>query len=106
MTFRSEGQFNTIVYEEEDLYRGVNHRNVLFMSSDDIIEHKFSVGDFVSIESKIGSMKVELVQGSIRSGNVAMYYPEANILIPRSIDPKSKTPSFKRTSVRVTSLKN
>ena len=106
MTFRSEGQFNTIVYEEEDLYRGVNHRNVLFMSSDDIIEHEFSVGDFVSIESKIGTMKVELVQGSIRSGNVAMYYPEANILIPRSIDPKSKTPSFKRTSVRVTSLKN
>ena len=76
------------------------------MNSDDIIENGLSIGNFVSIQSKIGSMKAELVEGLIRSGNVAMYYPEANELIPRSIDPKSKTPSFKRTSVTITSLKN
>ena len=104
MTFRSEGQFNTIVYEEEDLFRGVNHRNVLFMNLEDIIENGFSAGETVTVENETGSMNVELVQGSIRAGNVAMYYPEANELIPGLIDPQSKTPSFKRTSVKITSL--
>src|SRR5919197_715475 len=55
MTLRSEGQFNTVVYEEED----------------------------------------------IRRGNLAMYYPEANALVPRRVDGRSKTPAFKSVAARV-----
>ena len=29
MTVRSEGQFNTVVYEDYDLYRGVDRRDVI-----------------------------------------------------------------------------
>ncbi|TVQ54412.1 MAG: histidine kinase, partial [Phycisphaerales bacterium] len=36
MTLRSEGQFNTVVYEEEDVYRGQDRRDVILMHSDDI----------------------------------------------------------------------
>ena len=32
MTVRSEGQFNTVVYDKEDRYRGVNSRDIIFMS--------------------------------------------------------------------------
>ena len=35
MTLRSEGQFNTVVYEEEDLYRGQERRDVVLMSAAD-----------------------------------------------------------------------
>jgi len=35
------------------------------------------------------------------SGNLAMYYPEANALIPRRSDPASGTPVFKSTAVRL-----
>jgi len=35
MTLRSEGQFNTVVYEEEDLYRGNERRDVVMMNADD-----------------------------------------------------------------------
>jgi hypothetical protein len=35
MTLRSEGQFNTVVYEEEDLYRGTTRRDVVMMSEAD-----------------------------------------------------------------------
>jgi hypothetical protein len=31
-----------------------------------------------------------------------MYCPEANILIPRAVDPQSKTPAFKNIAVTVT----
>ncbi len=32
MTVRSEGQFNTVVYEEEDIYRGQERRDVILMN--------------------------------------------------------------------------
>lgn len=101
MTIRSEGQFNTIVYEEEDLYRGVGHRSVVFMNRQDIVANGFTEGERVCIESETGAMNVELVAGPIRSGNVAMYYPEANVVVPAVIDPQSRTPAFKRTAVRI-----
>jgi hypothetical protein len=30
-----------------------------------------------------------------------MYYPEANVLVARSLDPRSKTPAFKNVLVRI-----
>jgi hypothetical protein len=36
MTVRSEGQFNTVVYEEEDLYRGQERRDVILLHPDDM----------------------------------------------------------------------
>ncbi|HJU84636.1 MAG TPA: FdhF/YdeP family oxidoreductase, partial [Holophagaceae bacterium] len=35
MTIRSEGQFNTVVYEDEDLYRGVDRRDAVLMAEAD-----------------------------------------------------------------------
>ena len=37
----------------------------------------------------------------IRPCNALMYYPEANELVPCSVDPYSKTPAFKNVLVRV-----
>jgi hypothetical protein len=33
-----------------------------------------------------------------------MYYPEANLLVPRTLDGASKTPAFKNVRVRVTAV--
>ncbi|MHA2403777.1 MAG: molybdopterin dinucleotide binding domain-containing protein, partial [Candidatus Kariarchaeaceae archaeon] len=100
-TLRSEGQFNTIVYEEEDIYRGTTHRNVVLMNSIDIDAHKFTVGQEVTVESSCAKMTVEVVEGRIRQGNVAMYYPEGNAIVPCVLDPQSKTPVFKRVEVKI-----
>ncbi len=101
MTLRSEGQFNTIIYEEEDLYRSVKARKIVFLSKRDIILYNLAKGQFVWVESEIGRMKVTLVEGPIKNGNAAMYFPEANAIVPGEIDPQSKTPSFKRISVKI-----
>ena len=37
----------------------------------------------------------------IKPGNALMYYPEANTLVPRHVDPKSKTPAFKGVVVEI-----
>lgn len=102
MTIRSEGQFNTVVYEEHDIYRGQERRDVILMNQADIDAMGLAENDRVTISSEIGEMHRVLVRAfDIRAGNVAMYYPEANVLVPPSADPVARTPSFKNVSIRI-----
>lgn len=100
MTVRSEGQFNTVVYEEEDFYRGQERRDVILMNEDDIHRLGLKINDPVTVASDTGKLGPVLVRSfAIKAGNVLMYYPEANVLVPRFIDAKSKTPAFKSVAV-------
>jgi molybdopterin-dependent oxidoreductase alpha subunit len=101
MTLRSEGQFNTVVYDEEDLYRGNASRDVLMISETDASALGVGDGDRVLVESATGSSLLRVAIIDIRPGNVAAYYPEANVLVDRRVDPRSKTPAFKNVDVRV-----
>lgn len=103
VTIRSEGQFNTVVYEEEDVYRGQDRRDIVMMNSNDIERLGLKPGHRATVKSATGEMRGLTVRElDIRAGNVAMYYPEANVLVSRIADPKSRTPSFKNTEVTVT----
>jgi molybdopterin-dependent oxidoreductase alpha subunit len=104
MTLRSEGQFNTVVYEEEDLYRGNRRRDVVMMARPDALSLNLSEGDRVIVQTSAGQMAVNVALVDIRPGNLAMYYPEANVLVPRTIDPQSKTPAFKFMWARIQPL--
>jgi len=101
MTLRSEGQFNTVVYEDEDLYRGNERRDVVMMSAADAGRLGVVEGDRVVVENDTGSMMMVVAIVDIRAGNLAMYYPEANALVPRRLDARSKTPAFKSVGVRL-----
>jgi anaerobic selenocysteine-containing dehydrogenase len=97
MTVRSEGQFNTVVYEQEDHYRGQDRRDVILMNPADIERLEVKAEQRVTVRSDTGSLENILVRSyeEIREGNVLMYYPESNVLISRTADPQSKTPAFK-----------
>ncbi|HUS39917.1 MAG TPA: molybdopterin dinucleotide binding domain-containing protein, partial [Pirellulales bacterium] len=103
MTVRSEGQFNTVVYEEEDLYRGQDRRDVILLHPDDIQRMGLQVDGRVAVHGEAGTLDNILVRSfpAIRAGNALMYYPEANVLISRRTDPSSKTPAFKGTIIRI-----
>ena len=102
MTVRSEGQFNTVVYEEEDIYRGQDRRNVILMNGADIERLGLRVDQQVRVCSAAGSLSGILVREyDIRAGNALMYFPEANVLVPATTDPDSKTPAFKCVLVSV-----
>ncbi|MGE3109921.1 MAG: FdhF/YdeP family oxidoreductase [Phycisphaerales bacterium] len=107
MTIRSEGQFNTVVYEEEDVYRGTERRDVIFLSAQDMRRLKLSVNDAVTVRSDTGEMSGILVrQIDIRPGSAAMYYPEANVLVPALADPESKTPAFKSVPITISKTRS
>ncbi len=107
MTMRSEGQFNTVIYEYEDIYRGTDGRDVVLMHADDAAAMGFAADEPVMLESDAGTYgPVRVFFAPIRRGNLAVYYPEANVLVPRTIDPSSRTPVFKSVAVRVTRAPN
>jgi molybdopterin-dependent oxidoreductase alpha subunit len=96
MTVRSEGQFNTVVYEEEDLYRGQERRDVILLSPEDMARLGLRADQRVTVRSAAGELPHILVRPyDIRAGNALMYFPEANALVPTTTDPDSKTPAFK-----------
>ena len=105
MTIRSEGQFNTVVYEEEDLYRNQTRRDIVLMNPDDIRSHGLSEGGLCRVQSASGEMRRVTISAypEIRQGCVAMYYPESNVLVPKGVDPLSRTPSYKRVAVTIVS---
>src|SRR5207247_2170717 len=101
MTLRSEGQFNTVVYEEEDLYRGNTRRDVVMMAAEDAARLGLAEGMRAVVETETGRMEATVAVVDVRAGSIAMYYPEANVLVPRRLDPRSKTPAFKSVLARL-----
>ena len=102
MTVRSEGQFNTVVYEDEDIYRGQERRDVILINREDMRRLGLAPDQRVTVRSAMGELREVLVRPfDIRAGNALMYYPEANVLVPRDVDPKSKTPAFKSVVVEL-----
>ena len=100
MTVRSEGQFNTVVYEDEDLYRGQERRDVILLNPADITALGLTENQKVRVVGASGSLDDILVRPTdVARGSAVMYYPEANVLLPRTVDPASRTPAFKNTPI-------
>ncbi|KQN70047.1 FdhF/YdeP family oxidoreductase [Devosia sp. Leaf64] len=98
---RSEGQFNSIIYEETDSYRGKAGRYAVFLSAGDMEARGLSEGQRVRVRSSVGEMEGVATRFDLPAGSVLAYYPEANVLIGTEVDPRSKTPAFKSVPVSV-----
>ncbi len=99
-TIRSEGQFNTIVYEETDSYRSKAPRWSVLLNGKDMEEMGIAEGDLIDLASEQGKMsKLKALSFDIPRGSALAYYPEANVLVGTAIDPRSKTPAFKSVPV-------
>ncbi len=102
-TVRSEGQFNTIIYEEHDTYRHKAPRDAIFLNRDDMSGAGLSDGDRVTLASAHGQMDGVATSFDLPRGSALAYYPEANVLCGTSVDPRSKTPAFKSVPVWIVS---
>lgn len=108
MTIRTHDQFNTTIYGMDDRYRGIyNERRVILISEADIRNAHFKAGDVVDLISRYNGQtrrahNFRLVPYRIPEGNIATYFPEANVLVP--IDhfaDQSGTPASKSVVVRI-----
>jgi len=102
-SIRSEGQFNSIIYEEKDSYRHNAARDALLISKKDMLILHIKNGNKVDVISQFGKLESLTVQEfDLPKGNVLAYYPEANALTEHNLDPRSKTPNFKSVAVKIT----
>lgn len=100
MTIRSEGQFNSIVYEETDSYRQTDSRWSVLLSPAVIRRLGIDSNSRVTVRSAHGEMRgVKVFPFDLPDGDVMAYYPEANVLVGRERDPRSHTPAFKSIPV-------
>jgi molybdopterin-dependent oxidoreductase alpha subunit len=101
-TVRSEGQFNTIIYERKDSYRGTESRWSVLMNPDDMAALGVREGGKVGLVSDHGRMANLAVHAfDLPQGDIAAYFPEANVLTANAVDRRSQTPAFKATPVTV-----
>ena len=98
MTIRSEGQFNTVVYDEEDLYRGQERRDVILMNAEDIRRLGLAVDQRVRVRSETGEMRYILVRSfAVRAGNAACITPRPTCWSPRMSTPSRRRPGSSRS---------
>ena len=98
-TVRSEGQFNTIIYEEQDSYRMKAGRDAIFLNREDMAKFGLADGARITLCSDHGRMEGTAVTFDLPRGSALAYYPEANVLCGTAVDPRSHTPAFKSVPV-------
>src|SRR5471032_990412 len=106
-TVRSDGQFNTTIYSNDDRFRGVKgSRKVLLMARADMDRLGLAEGDLVTartpsqdgVERHVDNLRI--AEYDIPQGCIAGYYPECNPLIPLWHHAKeSKVPAAKSIDV-------
>ncbi|NJK54299.1 MAG: molybdopterin-dependent oxidoreductase, partial [Leptolyngbyaceae cyanobacterium SU_3_3] len=102
MTGRSYAQHNTVVYQVEDKYRGMPHRNCILMHRSDAEQAGLSEHQRVTVQGNVGKLEnVEVIYGAVRPGAALMFYPEVNVIFSAKIEHRSGTPAFKRVPVLV-----
>ena len=84
MTRRSYAQHNTVVYQTEDKYRGIPHRNCILMNKNDVEKAGFEQHQRVKVKGNVGELEhVEIIFGDVREGAGVMFYPEVRYLKPK-----------------------
>jgi anaerobic selenocysteine-containing dehydrogenase len=109
LTLRSNGQFNTTVYNYDDRFRGIyGSRWVVLMHHNDIDRLELSEGDVVTLRTAVDDDTKREVSGfrvvayDIPEGCIAGYYPECNPLLPLwHHAERSKVPAAKSIPVRI-----
>ncbi len=109
-TLRSHDQYNTTIYGLDDRYRGIFHgRRVVLINPEDMQERGWKSGDLLDVTSHFPNEGTDELRTALRFAAApydiprrcaAMYFPEANVLVPiGSVALKSNTPTSKAVVV-------
>jgi molybdopterin-dependent oxidoreductase alpha subunit len=95
-------QFNSIVYGVDDPLVGSKRRDEIFLSAEDASKLGLQKGSPITLESETGTFTGVCKISKVHPGTIQMFWPEANVLISRRIDPMSQEPDY-NTIVRIKS---
>jgi molybdopterin-dependent oxidoreductase alpha subunit len=81
LSTRRGKQFNSMVWAEKDPLTGAE-RDAVLIAGTDADALGVTEGDAVTVRSPHGEMRARVKLAPIRSGNVQMFFPESNPLLP------------------------
>jgi molybdopterin-dependent oxidoreductase alpha subunit len=100
LSTRRGKQFNTMVHQDRDPLTGAG-RDALFISADDAGRLAVGEGEPVLVRSRHGEYRARVKLAEIRPGNVQVFFPEGNVLIPSGVrDPSAFIPDY-NTAVEI-----
>ncbi|EIJ78226.1 formate dehydrogenase alpha chain [Bacillus methanolicus PB1] len=100
VTSRRGKQFNSMIYSETDPFNGADRYDVA-MNADDAKKLGIREGDPIVVYNKFGTFQGRAKFESVKQGNIAVYWPEGNVLLPKGIyEEHAKIPDY-NTSVIV-----
>ena len=94
LTTRRGKQFNSMVFDERDPLTGSARRDEIFIAPEDAARLGLRDGAPVCLRSAVGVMRGICRLAPVKSGTLQAYWPEANVLIARRLDPASKEPDY------------
>jgi predicted molibdopterin-dependent oxidoreductase YjgC len=97
LTTRRGKQFNSIVYGQEDRLIGSKQRNEIYLNQGDAEHLRIREGDRILLRSNAGEYPGICRIGRLHPRTVQVFWPEANVLISRRIDPASQEPDYNTT---------
>lgn len=97
VTTRRGKQFNSLVQAERDPLTGFT-RDAVLMSPEDAAALSIADGDAVELITTTGRLKGKARLTPVRRGTLQVFWPEANVLIPRRLDPLSHEPEYAVTA--------
>lgn len=99
VTTRRGKQFNSMVYSEKDPFNNAMREDVLIQQSDaaslDIRE-----GEAIAVYNAHGTFIGRAKFAEIKAGNIEVYWPEGNVLLPKGVyEPYAGIPEYNTTVV-------
>ncbi|WNS73771.1 FdhF/YdeP family oxidoreductase [Bacillus sp. DTU_2020_1000418_1_SI_GHA_SEK_038] len=99
VTTRRGKQFNSMVYSETDPFNGADRYDIL-MNADDAEKLNIREGDAIVAFNSYGSYQGRAKFEDVRAGNIAVFWPEGNVLLPKGVYEKyAEIPEYNTTII-------
>ncbi|WP_199617055.1 FdhF/YdeP family oxidoreductase [Paenibacillus alkalitolerans] len=94
LTTRRGKQFNSMIYSDTDPFNGADRCDVL-IHAEDAREAGIKDGEAVVVYNRCGTFHGRAKYADTRRGNVQVYWPEGNVLVPKGVyEPHAGIPEY------------
>ncbi|MBM7691161.1 molybdopterin-dependent oxidoreductase alpha subunit [Peribacillus deserti] len=99
VTSRRGKQFNSMIYSEKDPFNGAGRYDILINQAD-AVKLRIQEGESIVACNKFGTFQGYAKYGEVKLGNIAVYWPEGNVLLPKGVFEKyAKIPEYNTTVI-------
>jgi molybdopterin-dependent oxidoreductase alpha subunit len=84
VTTRRGKQFNSMIYNEKDPFNAAERYDIL-MNREDATKLGIREGESIVAYNRYGMMQGRAKFANVKQGNIAVYWPEGNVLIPKGV---------------------